>query len=115
MRKRLWIALLALTLAMGALCIAANAEDEVCDHSGTAAICTEHGSYNEWTCPCGKRAFQARVTVEGATQYYETVADAFATAPDGSNDLFSVRSGGGAGRAVFSGRVRRVEIAALLL
>ena len=55
-----------------------------CNHSGTAVVFTDHGSYQEWACPCGERTFQARVTTEGATTYYDTIAEAFAAAADGS-------------------------------
>ena len=56
MKKRIWITLLALILALGAFCIGASAED------GT---------------------FAARVTSNGVTQHYETVQEAFNAAKDG--------------------------------
>ena len=56
MKKRIWITLLALILALGAFCIGASAED------GT---------------------FAASVTSNGVTQHYETVQEAFNAAKDG--------------------------------
>ena len=55
-KKRIWITLLALILALGAFCIGASAED------GT---------------------FAASVTSNGVTQHYETVQEAFNAAKDG--------------------------------
>lgn len=57
MKKRIWITLLALILALGAFCIGASAEED-----GT---------------------FAARVTSNGVTQHYATVQEAFNAAKDG--------------------------------
>ena len=57
MKKRIWITLLALILALGAFCIGASAEED-----GT---------------------FAASMTSNGVTQHYETVQEAFNAAKDG--------------------------------
>ncbi len=53
-----------------------------CNHSGAVAICREDGSSRRWTC-CGEVFYQARVTSNGVTHYYQTIQEAFEAAGDG--------------------------------